>query len=367
MSQANEGFYIRIFQPCHDADTGGAPMRIGCWEARLREGKPTLSNPGNDGVLIWRRQQVRDFRDVHSRVPSRGSSHAQLSRGALAVDAAVISAGGVVLYWAHVNTPMATVFDLDPAYSAFVIPTAWRQDFVINGQAVDRSSIYAPVEETVYRTRGGARETHAVGFLRKPFVETLAALKGVDPDDIRLDTGAVAVTPGAVERLRRRVAAALEDYNCTSQPFPLTPGAREKLTRDILEVVTDTYLLARPAPTRKVRTVTRLATIVRKAEERFASAEGGPVSLADLCVAANVSQGTLYHAFMAVHGDSPLAYFRKRRLTDVRSMLFGAAPGRSAIKRAALDAGLTHLGRFAAEYRDLFGESPSATLNQSAR
>jgi len=48
-------------------------------------------------------------------------------------------------------------------------------------------------------------------------------------------------------------------------------------------------------------------------------------------------------------------------------MLLGTVPGRSAIKRAALGAGLTHLGRFAAEYRDLFGESPSATLNQSAR
>lgn len=327
----------------------------------------TSSDPTDQEVLTWRRQQVRDFRDIHSRVPSRGNWHAQLSRGALAADAAVISTGDVVLYWAHVNTPTTTVVDLDPAYSAFVIPTAWRQDFVINGQAVDRSSIYAPVEETVYRTRGGARETHAVAFLREPFVETVAALKGIDPDEIRLDAGAIAMAPSVVERLRFCLAEALENFGCASQLFPLTPGAGEKLTRDILGVVTDTYLQARPAPARKLRTVARLARIVRKAEERFASAEGGPVSLADLCVAAGVSQGTLYHAFMAIFGESPLAYFRKRRLTDARSMLLGTVPGRSAIKRAALGAGLTHLGRFAAEYRDLFGESPSATLNRSAR
>jgi len=327
----------------------------------------TSSDPADQEVLTWRRQQVRDFRDIHSRVPSRGNSNAQLSRGALAADAAVISTGDVVLYWTRVNTPMTTFIDLDAAYSALVIPTAWHKDFVINGQAVDRSSIYAPVEGTVYRAHGGARETHAVAFLREPFVETVAALKGVDPDEIRLDAGAIGMAPSVVARLRLYLAEAVENYSCASQPFPLTPGARENLTRDILGVVTDTYLQARPAPARKLRTVARLARIVRKAEERFASAEGGPVSLADLCVAAGVGQGTLYHAFTVVLGESPLAYFRKRRLTDARSMLLGTVPGRSAIKRAALGVGLTHLGRFSAEYRHLFGESPSATLNRPTR
>jgi len=325
------------------------------------------SNPTDEGVLVWRRELVRDFRAIHSRVPSRGSSHAQLSRGALAADAAVISTGDVVLYWTRVNTPTTTFIDLDPAYSAFVIPTAWREDFIINGQAVDRSSIYAPVEETAYRAHGGARETHAVAFLRESFVETVAALKGIDPDEIRLDAGAIGMAPSVVARLRFCLAEAVENFGCASQPFPLTPGAGEQLTRDILGVVTDTYLQARPAPARKLRTVARLARIVRKAEERFASAEGRPVSLADLCVAAGVGQGTLYHAFTVVLGESPLAYFRKRRLTDARSMLLGTVPGRSAIKRAALGAGLTHFGRFSAEYRHLFGETPSATLNRSAR
>jgi AraC-like DNA-binding protein len=37
---------------------------------------------------------------------------------------------------------------------------------------------------------------------------------------------------------------------------------------------------------------------------------------------------------------------------------------RRLVKSAALDAGLTHLGRFSAEYRELFGESPTMTLNR---
>lgn len=61
----------------------------------------------------------------------------------------------------------------------------------------------------------------------------------------------------------------------------------------------------------------------------------------------------------------PLAYFRKRQLMQSRSILLNSAPERGAVRRGALDVGLTELGRFSVEYHHLFGESPSATLGQS--
>lgn len=64
-------------------------------------------------------------------------------------------------------------------------------------------------------------------------------------------------------------------------------------------------------------------------------------------------------------GESPLAYFHKRWLMRARSALLNLAPERGAVKRAALGAGLTELGRFSVEYQRLFGESPSVTLNKS--
>jgi AraC-like DNA-binding protein len=106
-----------------------------------------------------------------------------------------------------------------------------------------------------------------------------------------------------------------------------------------------------------------MARIVREAEECFAAAQSGPVSLADLCFATGVSQGTLYHAFMVMCGLSPMAYFKKRRLTDARLALLRNASTKGAVKRAALGAGLTHLGRFSAEYCQQFGEMPTTTLN----
>jgi hypothetical protein len=41
-----------------------------------------------------------------------------------------------------------------------------------------------------------------------------------------------------------------------------------------------------------------------------------------------------------------------------------AEPDGATVKMAALETGVRHLGRFAAEYRALFGESPRETLGR---
>jgi len=111
----------------------------------------------------------------------------------------------------------------------------------------------------------------------------------------------------------------------------------------------------------------RAIDIVRAAEERFVRARGGPVSLADLCLAAGVARTALYRAFHHLYGESPLRYFHRRRLMQARDALLVEGPARGAVKRAALGAGLTSLGRFSAEYAALFGEPPSATLDRAVR
>ena len=133
---------------------------------------------------------------------------------------------------------------------------------------------------------------------------------------------------------------------------------------EVFGLVADAYLYARPGEARKGGGVDRLAPIVRRAEQRFADANAEPISLADLCAAAGVSKTMLYHAFGQICGVPPLDYFHKRRLVRARSILMApATPHRGGVKRAALSVGLTELGRFSVEYRRLFGESPSTTLN----
>ena len=86
-----------------------------------------------------------------------------------------------------------------------------------------------------------------------------------------------------------------------------------------------------------------------------------PLKVADLARFCEVPERTLQRHFAAFLGHSPLVHFRRLRLAAVREALLAPSDGAS-ITEIATSVGFTHLGRFAAEYRRHFGETPSATL-----
>jgi transcriptional regulator GlxA family with amidase domain len=80
-------------------------------------------------------------------------------------------------------------------------------------------------------------------------------------------------------------------------------------------------------------------------------------------LAAELGIGTraLQLAFRAHRGVSPRDVIAGLRLDAAHARLRAATPADS-VTRIALDCGITHLGRFAARYRERFGEAPSETL-----
>ena len=61
-------------------------------------------------------------------------------------------------------------------------------------------------------------------------------------------------------------------------------------------------------------------------------------------------------------GLSPLQFNKVRRLNAARHVLANADPEEASVKSVATSHGFFHLGRFARDYKSLFGESPSMTL-----
>ena len=88
------------------------------------------------------------------------------------------------------------------------------------------------------------------------------------------------------------------------------------------------------------------------------------VHLEDLEAAAGVSRFKLFDAFRKYFALSPMAYLKKYRLGAVRQQILEHGSTRT-ISEIALGWGFTHLGRFSAEYRKLFDESPSQTLQRN--
>jgi AraC-like DNA-binding protein len=66
-------------------------------------------------------------------------------------------------------------------------------------------------------------------------------------------------------------------------------------------------------------------------------------------------------------GMNPTSYIRLRAMHCVHDVLRGRVPGRASVSRVANCHGFRDLGRFAATYRSIFGELPSATLRRNSR
>ncbi|MGA9254324.1 MAG: helix-turn-helix domain-containing protein, partial [Roseobacter sp.] len=104
--------------------------------------------------------------------------------------------------------------------------------------------------------------------------------------------------------------------------------------------------------------------VVRSAESLFEERLTNPPSIADLCKAASVGATTLHVCFNEVYGVPPIAYLQAKRITQARSAMLSAESAPPSIKQVALSLGFTHSGRFAKQYRSLFGEFPSETLDK---
>jgi AraC-like DNA-binding protein len=87
----------------------------------------------------------------------------------------------------------------------------------------------------------------------------------------------------------------------------------------------------------------------------------------DLCSALNVRIRTLYYAFQEFYGVSPIKYLRLVRYARARRDLLIAAPENTTVTDVAAKWHFWHFGRFSIEYKSLFGESPSETLNNEKK
>ena len=108
------------------------------------------------------------------------------------------------------------------------------------------------------------------------------------------------------------------------------------------------------------------AAIVRNVEEWVDERAPETIQIADLCHALHISRRTLHRAFAETLGMGPTHYLTRRRCTAARAELREADPATVNVTDIATKYGFWQLGRFASEYRKLFGERPSDTLGKGS-
>jgi AraC-like DNA-binding protein len=311
----------------------------------------------------WHRYGLQERSPIEVRMPVIESSIIQVAPGPSDTGATIVSDEDVTVVHSLIHPHSVGALVLKSGYTGFYYPRHWVGDLTVNGVLATPGTIHLPVDNTYY-VHGKERDIVGCILPRTRFIETVAALRGVDPGQVMLHGRALELPPSASRQVRKGLESIIDtglacDVDSTSNCSSLD------LTNAVFELMADMYLYVRPEVMRKSGHVRNPGRIVRAAEERFAEAMGNPISLADLCAATGVSKSVLYLAFQNWCGEPPISYFHKRRLSKVRSRLLNTEHRRGAVKQAALSVGLTELGRFSREYRQLFGEQPSITLSSS--
>jgi AraC-like DNA-binding protein len=108
----------------------------------------------------------------------------------------------------------------------------------------------------------------------------------------------------------------------------------------------------------------RYDLIVAKFEEYLEAHPNIPLYLPEICAAVGVAERTLRNACVEHLGMGPIRYLALRRMHLVRRALLRAGSSTTTVTRIATDHGFWELGRFSANYRAMFGETPSATLHR---
>jgi AraC family ethanolamine operon transcriptional activator len=171
--------------------------------------------------------------------------------------------------------------------------------------------------------------------------------------------GSTIITPGeaAAFELRRYLdaAASLVDV-AADQPLAAGPVASqgERLLLTCLETAT--------AGRADIDSSTARSRLVGRAEQVYRSHVGAPVSIARLSTIVGVSERSLRNAFYDVYSTGPKRYLKLWQLHQVRRELRAA---HASVTDVATFHGFYELGRFAGEYKALFGEVPSVTLHRA--
>lgn len=103
---------------------------------------------------------------------------------------------------------------------------------------------------------------------------------------------------------------------------------------------------------------------VKRVEEWIDAHYGDAVTIDDLAEVAAISVRSLQQSFRRLRNCTPMEALARRRLRAAYDALRNPE---ATVTQVATDCGFFHLGRFASRYREVFGETPSATLVRARR
>jgi AraC family ethanolamine operon transcriptional activator len=154
-------------------------------------------------------------------------------------------------------------------------------------------------------------------------------------------------------------------YELLHQRSPLLcqPNFQQLILQDFLPLL----ITALPVQQEQLKTPVkafRRSRLVKQANDYMQAHIDQALTLTGLCQALGTSSRALCYGFQEMFGMSPMAYLKILRLQGAHRTLRASDPDTKTVAEIASQFGFWHLGYFAHDYKQMFGELPSETLKR---
>lgn len=322
-----------------------------------------MSNPNLQKAPLFQKASFRDQDELSSLIQGGSSEFMQKAPGAFAGDFTFLGLDQGMIQFGEINLPHLAGGVSQNHYFGVLFNLSADPDWVWRGQNLDPHALIAMAPRSDIQMLMPAHTSWAfLSIEYDPLSQALVALTGSDAPLFDQGSRQLLATPDSHEALRTRLGAVLAAVR--RDPTLLeVPEARKGLEQWViasLARVLGSSLRVRPSQRGWNR-----ARVTRLVESFLESTPMEQISLSDLCAVSGVSERTLRDVFQENYRMSPSQYLRVRRLHQVRRALRRANPDLQTVQSVANRHGIWHLGRFAADYRSLFSESPAESLRRA--
>ena len=319
---------------------------------------PSSSSLADSGSHVFAANEVRDVESAES-LPGWDLHYLQVTSGTLAGSFRAVNLGGMQIVEESYAGVTLNEFGRAPSDTYMFSVVQWEgNDGRINAVPWKQGGLYMTRSDRDLDAVMPPGKNITIAVNQRLLKEHVAVTQHLDLENwlshrsiLRTDT----LLGYRIGTLATEVAAASFSSHMDDR---LRTAARESVLEALADVVACNVTASRPSFREMSRPV-----IVKRAREFVHHHIHEPLQVIDLCRHLGVSRTALQAVFEDALGMNPSAYVRLLRLNGARSSLLHPSDGMQ-IKDVVQQWGFWHLSRFSADYKRLYGELPSHTLQR---
>ena len=200
--------------------------------------------------------------------------------------------------------------------------------------------------------------------INRTTLETMyASITGVAPSAPLRFEDVISFKPGAMQSVWRMIRMIYDDLIENEGSIFQNEFAIQHMEQSLLFALLNSGVY--PQPNSYSNRMTEIAPKQVKMVEDYIHANAAEaITVEQLVEASGVSARTLFENFKKFRGVTPMRYVKDVRMQCVREQLLNPKVGDS-VTSIAMRWGFSQLGRFAVNYKQEYGESPSETLKRA--